>query len=91
MYLIVENHAYDHRRLTLVRYETLALTKPEYKLTMMTSLGPGGSTTRMTSVSEVEEYIVPLQVWHNNASIILSNIIITIFLCLGLSKLIFSK
>jgi hypothetical protein len=58
---IQQNHAYDHRRLTLVRYETLALTKPEYKLTMMTSLGPGSSTTRMTSVSEVEEYVVPLQ------------------------------
>ena len=56
----IENHAYDHRRLTLVRYETLALTKPEYKLTMMTSLDTIGSNR--ISKTEVDEYIVTSQV-----------------------------
>ena len=56
----LENHAYDHRRLTLVRYESLALTKPEYKLAMMTSLDAPGSNR--ISKTEVDEYIVTSQV-----------------------------
>ena len=57
---IQQHHAYDHRRLTLVRYESLPLTKPEHKLTMMTSLGPDQGN-RMTSVSEVDEYVITSQ------------------------------
>ena len=60
LFSCIENHAYDHRRLTLVRYETLALTKPEYKLTMMTSLDTIGSNR--ISKTEVDEYIVTSQV-----------------------------
>ena len=56
----IENHAYDHRRLTLVRYESLPLTKPEHKLTMMTSLDAMGSNR--ISKTEVDEYIVTSQV-----------------------------
>ena len=56
----LENHAYDHRRLTLVRYESLALTKPEHKLTMMTSLDAPGSNR--ISKTEVDEYIITSQV-----------------------------
>ena len=56
----LENHAYDHRRLTLVRYESLPLTKPEHKLTMMTSLDAPGSNR--ISKTEVDEYIVTSQV-----------------------------
>ena len=58
--LFSENHAYDHRRLTLVRYESLALTKPEHKLTMMTSLDAPGSNR--ISKTEVDEYIITSQV-----------------------------
>ena len=58
--MFLENHAYDHRRLTLVRYESLALTKPEHKLTMMTSLDAPGSNR--ISKTEVDEYIVASQV-----------------------------
>ena len=58
--MLLENHAYDHRRLTLVRYESLALTKPEHKLTMMTSLDAPGSNR--ISKTEVDEYIVASQV-----------------------------
>ena len=57
---IAENHAYDHRRLTLVRYESLALTKAEYKLTMMTTLDAPGSNR--ISKTEVDEYTVTSQV-----------------------------
>lgn len=56
---IQQNHAYDHRRLTLVRYESLALTKPEHKLTMMTSLDTPGSNR--ISKTEVGEYTVTSQ------------------------------
>ena len=59
-FVFLENHAYDHRRLTLVRYESLALTKPEHKLTMMTSLDAPGSNR--ISKTEVDEFIVTSQV-----------------------------
>ena len=58
--VFLENHAYDHRRLTLVRYESLALTKPEHKLTMMTSLDAPGSNR--ISKTEVDEFIITSQV-----------------------------
>ena len=46
--------------MTLVRYESLALTKAEYKLTMMTTLDAPGSNR--ISKTEVDEYTVTSQV-----------------------------
>ena len=57
VFVVSERHAYDRHRLTLIRYDNLPLTRPEYKLTMM-SCGPGGS--RMTT-SEVDDFVVPTQ------------------------------
>lgn len=54
---IQERHAYDRNRLTLVRYDNLALTHPDFKLTMM-SRDVGSGASRMTA-SQVDEFVVP--------------------------------
>ena len=54
---VAERHAYDHNRLTLVRYDNLALTRPDFKLTMM-SRDVGSGASRMTA-SQVDEFVVP--------------------------------
>ena len=60
-FLRTERHAYDHNRLTLVRYDNLALTRPEYKLTMMAGVsGGGGGSARMTT-SEIADFVIPNQ------------------------------
>ena len=56
---IPERHAYDRNRLTLVRYDNLALTHPDYRLTMMSRDPGNGPSSRMTA-SEVDQFVVPL-------------------------------
>ena len=78
--VFLENHAYDHRRLTLVRYETLSLTKPEHKLTMMTSMDTNGSNR--ISKTEVDEYIITAQVRAGiNSCIFYINYLNEIYIC----------
>ena len=59
MCFIPERHAYDRNRLTLVRYDNLALTHPDYRLTMMSRDPGNGPSSRMTA-SEVDQFVVPL-------------------------------